>query len=50
MAVVHAADMQDRDGGALLMASLFGLHPFLRELYADQATRARSSSRRCARS
>ena len=23
-AVVHAADVQDRDGGALLMASLFG--------------------------
>ena len=23
-AIVHAADVQDRDGGALLMASLFG--------------------------
>ena len=35
MAIVHAADVQDRDGGALLMASLFGLHPFLMKLYAD---------------
>lgn len=34
-AVVHAADIQDRDGGALLMATLFGLHPFLLKLYAD---------------
>jgi transposase len=34
-AIVHAADMQDRDGGALLMATLFGLFPFLRKLYAD---------------
>ncbi len=34
-AIVHAADIQDRDGGALLMASLFGLYPFLMKLYAD---------------
>ncbi|MBL8907307.1 MAG: IS5 family transposase, partial [Rhizobiales bacterium] len=34
-AIVHAADMQDRDGGVLLMATLFGLHPFLLKLYAD---------------
>lgn len=34
-AVVHAADVQDRDGGVLLMASLFGLYPFLLKLYAD---------------
>ena len=34
-AIVHAADIQDRDGGALLMATLFGLFPFLRKLYAD---------------
>jgi transposase len=34
-AVVHAADIQDRDGGVLVMATLFGLHPFLRKLYAD---------------
>jgi transposase len=34
-AVVHAADVQDRDGGVLLMASLFGLYPFLLKLFAD---------------
>jgi transposase len=34
-AIVHAADIQDRDGGVLLMAALFGLHPFLQKLYAD---------------
>ena len=34
-AIVHAADMQDRDGGVLLMGTLFGLHPFLLKLYAD---------------
>ena len=34
-AIVHAADVQDRDGGVLLMASLFGLFPFLLRLYAD---------------
>lgn len=27
--------MQDRDGGTLVMATLFGLYPFLRRLYAD---------------
>jgi transposase len=34
-AIVHAADIQDRDGGVLLMARVFGLHPFLITLYAD---------------
>ena len=34
-ALVHAADIQDRDGGVMLMASLFGLYPFLLKLYAD---------------
>jgi transposase len=34
-AIVHGADVQDRDGGVLLMATLFGLHPFLLKLYAD---------------
>jgi transposase len=34
-AIVHAANLQDRDGGALLMSTLFGLFPFLRKLYAD---------------
>ena len=34
-AIVHAADIQDRDGGVLLMAALFGAYPFLLKLYAD---------------
>ena len=34
-AIIHAADIQDRDGGVLLMGSLFGLFPFLLKLYAD---------------
>ena len=34
-ALVHSADIQDRDGGVLVMATLFGLYPFLLKLYAD---------------
>ena len=34
-AVVHAADIQGRDGGELVMATLFGMFPFLLKLYAD---------------
>ena len=34
-AIVHAADIQDRDGGLVLMGSLFGLYPFLLKLFAD---------------
>src|SRR3954466_11603706 len=34
-AIVHAADIQDRDGGVMLMSALFGLYPFLLKLYAD---------------
>jgi hypothetical protein len=34
-AVVHAADIQDRDGGVVVMATLFGMYPFLLKLYAD---------------
>jgi hypothetical protein len=26
-AIVHAADIQDRDGGVLLMATIFGMYP-----------------------
>jgi putative transposase len=36
-AIVHPADVQDRDGGILLLATLFGLHPFLIKLIADAA-------------
>ena len=34
-AVVHNAGLQDRDGGVLVMATLFGMFPFLRQIYAD---------------
>ena len=34
-AVVHSADIHNRDGGVLVMTTLFGLYPFLRKLYAD---------------
>jgi transposase len=34
-AIVHPADVQDRDGGILVMATLFGLFPFLKTLFAD---------------
>jgi len=34
-AIVTSADVQDRDGGAWLLSTLFGLYPFLTKLYAD---------------
>ncbi len=34
-AVVHPADIQDRDGGGLVLSTLFGLYPFLQQLFAD---------------
>jgi transposase len=34
-AIVHPADIQDRDGGILVMANLFGMFPFLKKLFAD---------------
>ncbi len=40
-AVVHSADIQDRDGGILLLATLFGMYPFLQTLFADAAYQGR---------
>jgi transposase len=34
-AIIHAADIQERDGGMLLMSTLFGMFPFLLKLCAD---------------
>ena len=34
-AIVHPADIQDRDGGIFVMATLFGMFPFLKTLFAD---------------
>ena len=36
-AVVHSAGIQDRDGGILLLATLFRQFPFLEKLFADSA-------------
>jgi transposase len=33
--VVHPADIQDRDGGVLVLSTMFGLYPFLKLLFAD---------------
>jgi transposase len=33
--MVHSADIQDRDGGVLLLSTLFGMYPFLKKLFAD---------------
>jgi transposase len=40
-AIVTAADIQDRDGGAMLLATLFGMFPFLLKLYADAGYQGR---------
>ena len=34
-AIVHPADIQDRDGGALVLSTLFGMFPSLEKLFAD---------------
>src|SRR3954470_14315636 len=39
-AIVHAGDIQERDGGVMLMSALFGLYPFLLKLYADSGYQA----------
>jgi len=36
-ALVTSADVQDRDGGLLLLSTLFGQFPFLKKLFADSA-------------
>jgi transposase len=49
---VPAADLQDRDGGVVVMATLFGLYPFLLKLDADagyQGPRFRRALRRVLR-
>ena len=36
-AIVHSADVQDRDGGVLLLSTLLGRFPYLEKLFADSA-------------
>src|SRR5258708_23371876 len=40
-AIIHPADIQDRDGGILLLATLFGRYPFLKTLFADAGYQGR---------
>jgi len=35
--IVTSACVQDRDGGILLLSTLFGMFPFLKKLFADSA-------------
>src|ERR1700748_3623478 len=34
-AIVHPAGVHERDGGVIVLSTLFGLFPFLRKLFAD---------------
>src|ERR1700682_6746701 len=36
-ALITPADVQDRDGGIVLLSTLFGMFPFLTKLFADSA-------------
>ena len=36
-ALVTPADVQDRDGGLMVLSTLFGQFPFLKKLFADSA-------------
>ena len=38
--IVHPADIQDRDGGGLVLSTLFGRFPFLTKLFADGSLNA----------
>ena len=41
-ALITPADVQDRDGGLLLLSTLFGMFPFLKKLFADSAYQGRA--------
>jgi putative transposase len=41
-AIIHPADIQDRDGGILLLATLFGMYPFWKKLFADGGYQGRT--------
>ena len=36
-ALVTSADVQDRDGGLIVLSTMFGQFPFLKKLFADSA-------------
>lgn len=33
--MVHPVEIQDRDGGVLVLSTLFSMYPFLLKLFAD---------------
>jgi hypothetical protein len=39
-AIVHPADIQDRDGGMRVVSTLFGMYPFLKKLVVDGSARS----------
>jgi hypothetical protein len=45
-AIVHLADIQNRDGGILLLATSFVMYPFLQILFADASYQGRQSTTR----
>jgi hypothetical protein len=45
-AVVHPANVQDRDGAILVMATLFGMFPFFKSYSPTAAIRDRNSAPR----
>ena len=45
-AVVHPANVQDRDGAILVMATLFGMFPFFKSCSPTAAIRDRNSAPR----
>src|SRR4249919_2303890 len=49
-AIVHSAGIQDRDGGIMLLATLFGQFPFIAKLFADSAYQGPILSTRSRRS
>jgi len=51
-AVIHPADIQDRDGGVLVLEALFDRFPLLRKLFADggyQGPKFRNAAKRVRR-
>jgi transposase len=51
-AVIHPANIQDRDGGLLVLASMFDRYPTLRRLFADagyQGPKFRNGARKIRR-
>ena len=48
-AIVHLADIQDRDGGILPLATLFGMYPFFKKMFVDGRYKAAEFQKALAR-